>query len=379
MNTFAAKLTALLFIALVLVLGALSVRPLMGYEGPDNLRLVNGEWARNLESHYDDEFPVRDLGTNLWAAINYTLFDEGRPGVVVGRQGWLFSDEEFYPAKPDQPLVSRNLERVTRVSEFLNARGTRLVILVVPAKARIYSEKLAETEPQAVMETLYPRLLKTLSAAEVPVPDLAPKMEQAQRDGQTVYLRTDTHWTPSGADLFARHAADFIRDRFPTLPWGEQTFVTTVAEPITHRGDLLTYIPVAPAFEGIGPEPDRFRPRTTEVSEEPNDGASSLFGETSADTVLVGTSYSANRLWNFPGALKQYLGLDLINVAEEGKGPIEPMTDYLQSPDFQKHPPQLVIWEFPERYLAQPLESEKALAWFRQADNMLAAKSGRNP
>ncbi|KMQ75511.1 alginate O-acetyltransferase [Marinobacter subterrani] len=378
MTKSAATLTAFLFIALVLVLGVLSVRPLAGYEGPDNLSLVNGEWARDLESHYDDRFPARDLGTNLWAAINYSLFEEGRLGVVVGRQDWLFSDEEFYPARPDQHLVSLNLERVTRVSQYLRARGIPLVLLVVPAKARIYSEKLDDTRPQPVMTSLYQRFLRTLTAANVAAPDLAPAMEQAQREGQRVFLRTDTHWTPVGADLFARHAASFIRDRFPQQSWGEKTYVTSVAEPIKHRGDLLTYIPVAPAFSELGPKPDLLKPRTTELAASPASNAGALFGATRAATVLVGTSYSANRLWNFPGALRQHLGRDLINVADEGKGPIQPMTDYLQSSDFQDHPPRLVIWEFPERYLAQPLESDQALAWFRQADNLLAAKSGRN-
>lgn len=91
--------------------------------------------------------------------------------------------------------------------------------------------------------------------------------------------------------------------------------------------------------------------------------------------MLVGTSYSANELWDFPGALRKHLGRDLINVAEEGDGPLVPMVSYLNSSDFENHPPQVVIWEFPERYLAQPLESEQAQAWFRQTDDLLTAQA----
>ena len=96
MTKTSARITAFLFIALVLVLGVLSLRPLLGYQAETGLSPVNGELARNLESHYDDQFPAKDLGTNLWAAINYTLFDEGREGVVVGQDEWLFTDEEIY-------------------------------------------------------------------------------------------------------------------------------------------------------------------------------------------------------------------------------------------------------------------------------------------
>ncbi|HSH13696.1 MAG TPA: hypothetical protein VLA15_08100, partial [Desulfurivibrionaceae bacterium] len=103
-----------------------------------------------------------------------------------------------------------------------------------------------------------------------------------------------------------------------------------------------------------------------------------LFSDQQTDLVLVGTSYSANPLWDFPGALRRYLGKDLINVAEEGQGPFEPMTEYLQSEEFLSNRPSLVLWEFPERYLAQPITSEQALAWFGNTSQQLAAATNRN-
>ena len=151
MTKTSARITAVLFIALVLVLGVLSLRPLLGYQAETGLSPVNGELARNLESHYDDQFPAKDLGTNLWAAINYTLFDEGREGVVVGQDEWLFTDEEIYPASRDGEVVDRNLSRVQRVADYLLAEGVPLVVLVVPAKARIHSDMLGSTKPEQTM------------------------------------------------------------------------------------------------------------------------------------------------------------------------------------------------------------------------------------
>ncbi|MCK7551375.1 alginate O-acetyltransferase [Marinobacter goseongensis] len=383
MTKASAKITAVLFIALVLALGLLSFRPLLGYEANTDLSPVNGELARSLEDHYDDQFPAKDLGTNLWAAINYTLFSEGRKGVVVGQDEWLFSDEEIYPASREGDVPDRNLKRVQQVADYLLAEGIPLVVLVVPAKARIYSEKLGSTRPEEVMVSLYDTFLRSLTAAGIPAPDVRPAMEQAQRSGESVFLRTDTHWSPSGADLFAERAAGYIRDRFNGLSWDEQSFSTSIGEPMPHRGDLLNYIPVDPAFTDFGPAPDELIPRTTRVNRGGQADAGALFGDDATSAVLVGTSYSANPLWDFAGALRKHLGRDLINVAEEGDGPIVPMIDYLNSSDFRDQPPQLVIWEFPERYLAQPLESEQAQAWFRQAENLLAAtadsRSETNP
>lgn len=375
MTKTSARITAFLFMALVLALGVLSLRPLLGYEAKKELSPVNGELARSLENHYDEQFPAKDLGTNLWAAINYTLFDEGRQGVVVGKDEWLFTDEEIYPASRDAEVVNRNLRRVHRVADYLLAEGIPLVVLVVPAKARIHSEKLGSIHPEPVMVSLYDQFQQSLAGAGIPAPELKPALEQAQRHGKSVFLRTDTHWSPAGANLFAEGASQFIRNRFNGLAWGEQAFVTSVGQPVQHRGDLLNYIPVAPAFTEFGPAPDQLKPRTTRASSDGQADAGTLFGEDSTNTVLVGTSYSANELWDFPGALRKHLGQDLINVAEEGDGPIVPMVNYLNSSDFRDQPPQLVIWEFPERYLARPLESEQAQAWFRQADKMLTAQA----
>ena len=47
------------------------------------------------------------------------------------------------------------------------------------------------------------------------------------------------------------------------------------------------------------------------------------------------------------------LNITLLNLAEEGKGPIAPMRAFLQSDTLRDTPPEVVIWEFPVRYLGQ--------------------------
>lgn len=373
------KLTAGLFIVTVLTLGGLSLRSLANYGGAEKLDPINGELARDLENHYDKRFPVRDLGTNIWAAINYLVFDEGRPGVTIGRENWLFTDEELFPATDNPELIDTNLQRVVEVNRFLRARDIPLVVLVVPSKARIYTEKLADTRPAPEMQALYPRFLERLESEGITGPNLLDELERAQVEGTQVFLRTDTHWSPAGADVFARHASGFIRHSLDEQPWGEQTFVTTLGEPIRHEGDLLNYLPLDPLFEHLAPRPDRFNKRETVKAKSDESATDLLFSEQQTDLVLVGTSYSANPLWDFPGALRRYLGKDLINLAEEGQGPFEPMTEYLQSEEFRTNRPSLVLWEFPERYLAQPIESEQALAWFGNTSHQLAAAINRNP
>jgi alginate O-acetyltransferase complex protein AlgJ len=81
-----------------------------------------------------------------------------------------------------------------------------------------------------------------------------------------------------------------------------------------------------------------------------------LFGDEKIPVALVGTSYSANPLWNFAGFLEEALQTDVINAAEEGQGPFETMKTYLASAAFRDNPPELVVWEIPERYLVVDAE-----------------------
>jgi alginate O-acetyltransferase complex protein AlgJ len=67
-----------------------------------------------------------------------------------------------------------------------------------------------------------------------------------------VFLRTDTHWTPEGAEIAANTLAKTIADKFP-LSGEPQRFVTEPAEKVTHKGDLRLFLPLDPLFENLMP------------------------------------------------------------------------------------------------------------------------------
>jgi alginate O-acetyltransferase complex protein AlgJ len=123
-----------------------------------------------------------------------------------------------------------------------------------------------------------------------------------------------------------------------------------------YKGDLTTFLPLDPLFSNLLPKPDDLQQRATTVVNSSADSSSdagdaALFANNDIPVALVGTSYSANPHWNFLGALQQSLKSDVVNYAEDGHGPILPMLKYLQTDAFKNSPPQVLIWEFPERYL----------------------------
>ncbi|ABA72694.1 MULTISPECIES: alginate O-acetyltransferase [Pseudomonas] len=343
-----------LFLVTLLVLGLWSVRSFFGFSTNADATVLNGRWTKAVETHYDDEFPIKRLGTNLWAALDFKLFNEGRPGVVLGRDQWLYSDEEFNPIVNEELNLQGNYALVEGVRQTLKEKGVKLVMAIVPAKARLYPEHLGEVKPASIHANLYQDFHARVAADKILAPDLLGPLQKAKQNGQQVFLRTDTHWTPEGAEIAANTLARTISDKFP-LSGEPQNFVTTPAEKVTHKGDLRLFLPLDPLFENLMPAKEPLQKRNTVAVEQPA-GDDALFANSEVPVALIGTSYSANPNWNFVGALKQALHSDVVNYAEDGHGPILPMLSYLKSDDFKNSPPQVLIWEFPERYL--PVNNE---------------------
>ena len=343
-----------LFLVTLLVLGLWSVRSFFGFSTNADATVLNGRWTKAVETHYDDQFPIKRLGTNLWAALDFKLFNEGRPGVVLGRDQWLYSDEEFNPIVNEELNLQGNYALVEGVRQTLKEKGVKLVMAIVPAKARLYPEHLGEVKPASIHANLYQDFHARVAADKILAPDLLGPLQKAKQNGQQVFLRTDTHWTPEGAEIAANTLARTISDKFP-LSGEPQNFVTTPAEKVTHKGDLRLFLPLDPLFENLMPAKEPLQKRNTVAVEQPA-GDDALFANSEVPVALIGTSYSANPNWNFVGALKQALHSDVVNYAEDGHGPILPMLSYLKSDDFKNSPPQVLIWEFPERYL--PVNNE---------------------
>ena len=311
---------------------------------------LDGRNARQIEGLYDEKFLMKDWATNAWAALDYQLFNEGRSGVVVGQQGWLFSKEEFVWSPREAANLQVALDEIAAVARQFSAANIQLLPVLLPAKSEIYSEQLVQVNPQ-LQARLYEQALHGLADRGVAVADLRPLLWRAAKQ-QEVFLKTDTHWTPFGALRVAQWTAQQLGQE------GDgQRFSTEPGEAKPYRGDLLNYIPVAPHFENWGPDADLLASPVTLDS----GGGDDLLADVPAITrLLIGTSYSANEAWNFAGAIKQATGADWVNYAEQGKGPFQPMRTWLADNPLANTEIRQVIWEIPVRYLVQPLPNPES-------------------
>ena len=315
--------------------------------------VLDGTRQQRLEAGFDEAFPGRRLSLNLWAAFELVVFGNGRPGVVVGRDGWLYTDEEFRLLDRADQHFADNVAYIRSVARVLQQAGIPLLVTVVPAKAVIHAEHLGRRHPDPAHRALQARTLAALAEAGVPALDLTPAIVAGGAAGAT-FFRTDTHWTPYGARLGAEAVVAALRERglaSEATRQGDHRMVAGVTR--EHRGDLLSFLPLDPYFASLLPPPDTV---TVETPEAPAAGGDDLFGDAPVPAVaLVGSSYSANPLWNFRGWLEAGLDEPVANYAKEAVGPFPPMAAYLAGDDLRAAKPRVVIWEIPVRaMLAKP-------------------------
>lgn len=312
-------------------------------EVPTDRSALTGALTAKLDDVYRQSLPHRDSAIGMIGAMRYLTVGEGRKGVVTGTEGWLFTAEEVRPLTDD---LDQSLARIARVRDRLAAAGTKLVIVPVPGKLDVH---VAHSDPQTAegIATLYDAFLSGLRDRKVAVLDSRAALRvDAARDA--AFFRTDTHWTPRGAENVARALA-----ASGLVAQGETDFAISTGAEQEFTGDLVSFVTTDGLAPLLGFAPEVATPYV--VTSAPEAGALDIFGGAQAGaTLLIGTSYSANPTWSFAEALKLALRRDVLNLAEEGRGPARPMLDYLASAEFRDAPPELVIWEFPVRYLTDP-------------------------
>lgn len=303
--------------------------------------LLSGGLTRDLDGLYKKDLPHMGVSFGLIGAVRYALLGEARHGAVVGRDGWLFSAEEVRPAPSDEALAGI-VATVQDMRARLAAAGVELVVVPLPAKIDIYRDLSLRPVFGRGMETLYMAFSDALAVQGVPVVDARSGLLDP---ADPVFFATDTHWTPKGAGIVAAAVA-----ASGTVAAGTMAFERLEEDPKSLTGDLISFVTTPDMAPRIGLPAETVTPAVLIAS----DAASDLFGAAASDIVLVGTSYSANTDWGFADALMMALGRDVVSVAQQGLGPLQPMQAYLASPGFRDAPPAVVIWEIPIRYLSDP-------------------------
>lgn len=314
---------------------------------------VAGRTAAAINHAMAHNLPADPLVRAAGGIFRWGLFGSGGPQVRVGCDGWLFLTEELRPFDGAGAAMAERLGVLRRIHAMLEQRGIALVVAVVPDKARVHPEHLCGAPRSAQADARLATFEAGLTSAGIPHVALLPPLT-ALAAREPAYWRTDTHWNQRGATA----AAQAIAEATTTTRVTRRQDIRTApdADETEAPADLLRLMGLDIVPDGWRPPRDRQREARTTVP--PTEGGG-LLDEDVPEVVLLGSSYSRNA--NFHGALQQALGAAVTSLAQPGGGFHGAAEDFFGGATFRETPPRLVVWEFPERVVGQPItEAERA-------------------
>lgn len=280
-------------------------------------------------------------------------------GTIVGKDGWLYFRWEQY-----DPVHKAEVERFTdllaRAGHLLGANGVHVVYTITPLKMQVYPQHLpANFGPAPGAEGRNRQMVESLHAAGLTVADQLPVFQtEASKGGEPLFLRLDSHWTPSGAMLAARVVGDTIgadpaaaavlegipSSKYRSQPLAERTPSQT--------NDLLPTLPPGAA----APVPEKVLRYAIEALD--TGSVDNLTGESGLPQITVIGSSFTDPVTQYPDAVRVALQRNVLDISIPGRqGPWVGMENYTQDTAFQLHPPKLLLWEVPERDSANPPDS----------------------
>lgn len=202
------------------------------------LRTEDGGWNVNVldeaTDYLADHFALRQQMVTANAALQTKLLATSPAAdVIYGGGGWLYYAKTLDDYQNRATLTEEQARQIARtvadMQAFCVSRGARFLFTIAPNKNSLYPEHMPARYLQSDSPGNYEKTAPYLSEFGVNYADL---FGFFGKQDETLYLKTDSHWTNRGAAL----AHDFLMETL-SLPHTLFADAPYQTEP-SHRGDL---------------------------------------------------------------------------------------------------------------------------------------------
>lgn len=281
------------------------------------------------------------LPCSVLTALPAMAADSGS-SVIEGSDGWLFPGWERSD-QSDRNGLAANIKLLQEARDLLAARKIGLLVMVVPAKAAFYRQRLPQ-QVQLAPEVLsrYSDVLDLLNKAGINSFDDRAVLQTVEQGKQTAFYRADYHWTAWAAEASAEVAAQRISSSW-SLPAGGTGTVLGEWTNDRRYGDLASNFMSPAERKRIG--------RDTYTVRKTAEAGDVLLDTGPAPVQVVGNSFVQPYL-GFPQKLSNALSQPVGLTWNPGNvGPWKTMLDAVERPDFARSKPLVVVWQFNEAQL----------------------------
>ena len=260
--------------------------------------------------------------------------------VVIGKDGWLFPLWDAM-SRYDQAQMRPIMLVLNEAIGAVKSAGIEVVIAMIPSKVRTYRQFLPDDVRFVPdVDRRYPSVMGDLRRPGMVVPDLDTLFRgiRAGQPNQQLYFKTDTHWTPAGAEAAATEVAKRMKEGLRLPPNNRPgTRLGGAASRTNPAGDLSRLLPAADRTKYAG-EP--YEVRQVAVAS----GASALLEDDSADVVVVGNSFVEPK-YGFQQMLSNQLERPVgLAWRPNNFGAYFTLLDYVKSASFKRQRPKVMVW-----------------------------------
>jgi len=316
--------------------------------------LLEGSFMKALERSLREVCPLTPLVRGLYCERLHELGWLDAPTVARGSDSWLFLREELAfdaPRFASESLLRKQVFEL--LQRRLDRKGVRVLVAIVPDKARIQRDRLGTLVYPSSREALTARLAQELRAAGFAVLDLAGTL--AGHAKESVWRARDTHWNGAGMT----YAAQAVAAEISGLGWAGSAGPEEVLVPLTATtegvlGDLVLQLGVRPqstVARSLG------EPREGYAVALPGGGGVLPARQPQAKVALAGTSYSEQGFDSLLAlALARRVDTGSVHVAWP---PVRCAIEALVRIESGELDPGVLVWEFPERLVLSEVWSER--------------------
>lgn len=320
----------------------------------------SGKAAREIEAALASGSHLQDLTRTRYDEAAYLLLGRTRPGVVVGKERWLFAEKRLgEPGEKKRERMEIAVRSLGVIVRDLEARGTRVIFELVPRKEALHPEMLPGdlAEPFVpIFDSVRDRML----AEGLVVPDLRPALDSKSA---LKYLTNDTHWNGAGARAAALVIAQEIRGGLVGRPVPGPKLVTTLRqdppEAVRGREQRLLGFPEGGVLDARF---DDWNVRTVAVR--PGRKRVEAGSKKDLPILFIGTSMSGAKFASVSNLIGE-LGVDVQSSVMAGYGAAYHFAGiYRRILTGERPAPEVLVWEFPAdfviregAYFSDPLEA----------------------
>lgn len=159
-----------------------------------------------LKNWFDDNLGFREAYFTLSSTINYNVFKKTNANVEIGKDGWLYYDNENnleivrgnYP-NFDETHLKQYLKDQLEINEKLKAQNIDYVLVLPPSKVSIYPEFIASGD-YSVTQTPADKLADYIEEnSDIKVIRLKETLlEEKAKTDKNLFFKTDSHWSVPG-------------------------------------------------------------------------------------------------------------------------------------------------------------------------------------